>query len=305
VRILIAEDQQVMAMMLRSELEQLGHQIVVTHDGEDAWQVVVDGGVHVLVSDWVMPRLDGLSLCRRIRAARLDSYTYIILLTAKVGRGDRLEGLRAGADDFLTKPFDPEELAVRLEIAARIMSIHKVLGEQNAALADMANTDVLTGLANRRRFDAEIQKQVSLATRRCHPVGLLLADVDHFKAYNDAFGHLAGDEALRQVAGIIRSSLREHDIAARFGGEEFAAILPDADLPSACSVAERIREAIAAGPWTLRAVTASLGVASSGPTDLDGPTALLARADEALYCSKQRGRDRVTPAEKSQAGLLS
>ena len=225
-KILVADDQPVIAMLLRRELERAGHQVQIAADGEAAWRIASAGEAPVLISDWEMPGLDGPGLCRRIRAAGGDAYVYIILLTAKEGRGHRLEGLRAGADDFLTKPVDPEELAVRLEVARRILDVHQELAARNVELASLAGTDGLTGLANRRRFDEEFAKLATLADRVRSPLAVILADVDQFKAYNDEFGHPAGDEALRAVAGLIRSCVRECDVAARYGGEEFAVILP-------------------------------------------------------------------------------
>jgi two-component system chemotaxis response regulator CheY len=295
-RILIAEDQTVMAMLLRRELERAGHQVRVVADGLAAWQVIEEGGASVLISDWEMPGLDGPELCRRIRASGSAHYIYIILLTAKAGRGHRILGLKAGADDFLTKPVDPEELAVRLEVAARILGVHQQLAARNAELAALAITDGLTGLANRRRFDEELARHVTLADRVGAPLAVLLADLDLFKAYNDEFGHPAGDEALRTVAKVIKSCVRDCDIAARYGGEEFAVILPGAGLASARDVAERIRESVAARLWPLRQVTLSMGVAASTPSEIVKPTALLTQADEALYASKRGGRDRVTAA---------
>ncbi len=172
-KILIAEDQPVAALYLRRTLENLGHQAEVAPDGEAAWQLIRDGEIPLLISDWMMPRLDGLELCRRLRAVRLDRYIYIILLTSLDRRDDRVKGLRAGADDFLTKPPDPEELAVRLEIAERILAVHDQLARQNALLAELAATDELTGVKNRRRFREDLEMLFGQAEP---PAGAPVAD---------------------------------------------------------------------------------------------------------------------------------
>ncbi len=198
-RILIAEDQPVAALYLRRSLEKMGHQAEVAPDGEAAWRMIRDGDASLLISDWMMPHLDGLDLCRRIRAAGPGRYIYIILLTSLDRREDRVNGLRAGADDFLTKPPDPDELAVRLEIAERILAVHDQLARQNARLAELASTDELTGVKNRRRFREDLDLYFSQAHRQGFPLSLILLDIDRFKQYNDAFGHPAGDLVLQRV----------------------------------------------------------------------------------------------------------
>ena len=290
-RILVAEDQPTCAQFLRRVLEHLGHEVDLVPDGEAAWQAIAETEANLLISDWVMPRLDGLELCRRIRAARLNHYIYIILLTAKDRREDLIAGLRAGADDFLTKPPDHDELAVRLEVAARILAVHAELARKNAVLESLAVTDALTTLANRRAFDAELSREVAVANRTGALLSLIMLDVDFFKRYNDDFGHPAGDEVLRAVGNAIRASIRGTDVAARYGGEEFAVLLPRTDMSSAVRVGERIRIEIATNSNLLRRVTASLGVATLAPGgDL---ASLVNQADKALYRAKQTGRDRV------------
>ena len=246
-----------------------------------------------MISDWMMPRLNGPDLCRRIRTAGGDSYTYIILLTSLNDRENRLEGLRAGADDFLTKPPDPDELAVRLEIAGRILKLYDQLALKNAQLEDLATIDELTGVKNRRRFREDHELLFAQADRHGSPLSILMLDIDHFKQYNDAFGHPAGDEVLRRVGRILGENVRAHDVVARYGGEEFVVLMPATQAIEALDVAERLRSAIVWEPWPLRNVTASLGVATS---DCATPSAaaLLDQADQALYQSKQAGRNRIT-----------
>jgi len=293
VKILIAEDQPIAAESLRRTLALLGHEVSVAADGAAAWEALQATQISLLISDWVMPRMNGVELCQRVRAGALDRYVYTILLTSKDRREDRLKGLRAGADDFLTKPLDPDELAVRLEVAGRILGVHEELARRNARLAELASIDGLTGVKNRRRFHEELDTHFALWVRKGTPLSLVLLDLDHFKQYNDTFGHPAGDEVLRAVAGLLEGATRECDVAARYGGEEFAVLLPATGADGAAEIAERLRERIELAPWALWGVTASLGVATADGHTRDG-AALVEAADRALYDSKRSGRNRVT-----------
>jgi diguanylate cyclase (GGDEF)-like protein len=297
-KVLIAEDDPVSALFLRRLLERMGHQVTVASDGEAAWLAVREGDVSLLISDWMMPRLTGLELCERVRSQDRKCYTYTILLTSRDSAEDKHEGLRAGADDFITKPLDPTELAIRLVIAERIVSVHEELKRQNARLLELATIDELTGVKNRRRFQEDLNLHLALAARKPMPLSLIMVDVDQFKAFNDEFGHVAGDAALRSVADILQSTVRDQDVVARYGGEEFVILLPATESLEAQYVAERLRLCFTTHEWPLRPITASLGVATS-----TGPTAnaqsLVEEADQALYESKRCGRNRVTvaPAE--------
>ena len=278
--ILIAEDDPVSSLILRRSLEGLHEEVVVASDGEDAWQLVRDrDDIRLVISDWMMPRLDGVDLCRRVRALEGRPYVYFILLTAKAFKEDRLAGLGAGADDFLTKPLDRPELIARLNVASRLLAtqeelrqrtaelerLHAELQRQNELLAELAASDGLTGLKNHRHFRDALEVGISLAVRQEVPFSLIMLDVDHFKQYNDAFGHPAGDEVLRDLARVLHESVRDHDLVARYGGEEFVLLLPLTDADRALIVGERIRAAIAGRSWPLRPITASLGVATTGP----------------------------------------
>ena len=291
--ILVAEDQLPSALFIRHMLERLGHRVTVASNGTEAWRVVRESRFPVVISDWIMPGLDGLQLCRKIREWEGQPYSYVILLTSKHSQQDRLEGLRAGADDFLVKPPDVDELAVRLEIASRILSVQEELVRRNMLLSELALSDELTGVNNRRRFREALEIHHSLALRQGLPLSLVMLDVDHFKGYNDAFGHPSGDEVLRLVARTLVENVRKHDEVARVGGEEFAILLPDTDIKLSIDMAERIRSTLANRPWPLRPVTASLGV---GTTSEGTPTAsvLVDQADQALYRAKKNGRNQVS-----------
>ncbi len=308
--ILIAEDDPVSSLVLRHSLEGLDEEVVAATNGEDAWRIVRDrDDVRVVISDWMMPRLDGIELCRRIRALADRPYVYFILLTARAFREDRLAGLEAGADDFLTKPLDRAELIARLSVARRLIAtqeelrlrseqlerLHVELRRQNERLAELATTDGLTGLKNHRHFRDALGLGLSLANRQNMPYSLVMLDVDRFKQYNDAFGHPAGDEVLCDLARVLREGVREHDLVARYGGEEFVLLLPMTDAPSSGVVGERLRAAIASRAWPLRPITASVGIATTGPR-VTTAARLLDLADQALYRSKAEGRNRVTHA---------
>ena len=293
-KILVAEDQAPSALFLKRSLERMGHQVVIANDGLEALEILEKTPFPVLISDWVMPRMDGSELCRAIRKRENRGYVYIILLTSKDRRQDRLNGLRAGADDFLTKPTDSDELAVRLEIAERILAVHHALEAQNERLAELAAIDELTGVKNRRRFREDLEIFHSISLRRQLPLSILMLDVDHFKSYNDQFGHPAGDQALRRVATCLTENTRSHDVVARYGGEEFVLLLPSTGAIDASVMADRLRVKIESIDWPLHEVTVSIGVATTHHNhDVSTPELLVESADRALYHAKRLGRNRV------------
>jgi diguanylate cyclase (GGDEF)-like protein len=300
-KILVVEDQKMLGIMLCRTLEKLGHEPRLILSGPAAWEMIDHEDWPLVITDWVMPDLDGLELCRRIRARRGKRYNYVIMLTSRTGRQDRLDGLAAGADDFLTKPVDEDELAIRLVIAGRILAVQAELEEKNSLLNAMASTDTLTGLANRRRL-FEVSWGSPVQPWRGGPCSIVTLDIDHFKSYNDSFGHAAGDEVLRTVAAILRAGTRVTDLLVRTGGEEFVVVLPATGHDEALAIANRLRIAIEAHPWPTRPVTASFGVTA---TDDDAREMslenLLDQADRALYHSKRTGRNRVTHAVTLEA----
>lgn len=450
-RILIAEDDKVSMLVLSRILEQLGHEVVCAADGAQAWQQLAGGTFDAIVSDWMMPEMDGLELCRRLRAEQGRAYTYFILLTAKAQQEARAEALAAGVDDFLVKPLQKEELMARLTVARRILDIQDALrtwsarlemtagyletanrrfsdlfiglpvacltfdldgqimewnraaetlfmikpeevwqaslseviapqnpgwvdgfreralqsgveeeevvferrdGERryvvysafplrgpqaapvgivctanditerrelekrleeqlkiaqelngaldeersklavaNQRLEELASTDALTGLKNRRAYEGVLHAQHSFAIRQNQPLSLILLDVDHFKSYNDTYGHPAGDVVLREVAQTLVSCVRAEDTVARYGGEEFVVVLPATNRESALVIAEKLRSHIEKRDWPNRPITISLGVAMLRPSQTIPE--LVDAADNALYAAKQGGRNRV------------
>jgi two-component system cell cycle response regulator len=446
-RVLIAEDSTVARKLLERNLQQMGYEVVAAEDGAKAWDAYQHAPTPIVITDWEMPHMNGVELCRAIRQHPTEHYTYLMMLTARGQKEDKLQALDAGADAFLSKPLDIAELQANLRVAERILqaeadlqaqkrqlqdlneelvsqneqlqqsyrlveyanrrfselfenvpiacftvdiegsirewnlaaqqlygytkeevlhqpfytrvfrgasaskmheilqrviqgsvmagiesedydsegNLHYVLRSVfpirnpnrevvgaivsvvdvtyrveyenqlkalNQKLQSLAVTDGLTGLHNHRAFQDYLEEQFQTAMRNKQPLALILMDVDHFKQYNDTYGHQAGDEVLRQVAQILQTNVREGDFVARYGGEEFVVVLPRTDSESAVAVAERLRRAVESAEWQLRPVTGSFGVASIRP-DMETRQELIEAADQALYQAKKNGRNRV------------
>ncbi|MEK6304130.1 MAG: diguanylate cyclase [Acidobacteriota bacterium] len=300
-RVLIADDDPISSRILESKLIHWGYEVMVCSDGLGAWEVLrTEGAPQLAIIDWMMPGMDGLEICRSVREQTPVPYTYILLLTGRDRKEDILTGLSAGADDFLSKPFDSHELDVRLRIGRRILDLEGGLLRSREALRIQATHDPLTGVWNRGAAIQSFEKELHRSYREAKPVALIMADIDHFKLINDTYGHLAGDAALREVCRRMRSLMRHYDTIGRYGGEEFLIVLPGCDNAEAQHIAERIREEIGSqSVKTLEGeldISISLGVAvGDGSRKLD-PNALIRAADAALYRSKRTGRNRVTVA---------
>ena len=257
--------------------------------------------VGIVVLDWMMPELDGLAICRRLKSDGLPGYRYVIMVTAKTEKDDIVQALEAGADDYMKKPVHGDELLARIRAGERIVRMERSLLDAYEVARNQAHRDQLTGLFNRRHFDKALAEALQLARRKCMSVALLMMDLDRFKDVNDLHGHTVGDEVLRQVAKVVAVEGREgKDIPARYGGEELAVIAPDTNLMGAESLAERIRTKVAAlrvaAGDALVSVTLSAGVAVfdgrlAGPQD--PARALIEAADQRLYQAKHAGRNRV------------
>lgn len=306
-RVLVADDDPLVRQAVCALVRVFGYPVIATDDGLQAWEIIQSEDVSLLITDWQMPGIDGPALIRRVRSAALPRYVSCLLLTVRDQRTDRIYGLDAGADDYLVKPIDPDELRARLATAARVLRLEQELREANARLQELAAQlqhqaahDPLTSLLNRQGLVAHAAREMARADRIGQPLAVALLDIDHFKQVNDQYGHTAGDLALAYVAGQIRATLRPYDIVGRWGGEEFLLLLPSATLDAAYAIADRVRAQIAGSPFTMpdeRQVTlrVSIGVASRSATV---PTleALIAVADQALYAAKRAGRNRVCPA---------
>jgi diguanylate cyclase (GGDEF)-like protein len=308
VRVVVADDDPATREVVHAVVAKLGHECLVAINSVQAWKLLQSGPVDVLITDWVMPGLDGPDLCRRIRERATHSYTYTIIATAMSTDANVIEGMRAGADDFLVKPIRPFAVETRLIAAERVTTLHKQidafrgrLEQLNAELSEQAHTDPLTKLGNRRRLDEDLHRLHSGARRHGRPYSIAMCDLDHFKAYNDTYGHPQGDEALRSVASVLATDSRAGDTAYRFGGEEFVLLLADERLPGAVVAVERFRQSIEAlsiphiGNVPPGVLTISVGVATFDPgRDLES-SEVLVLADQALYAAKTEGRNRVAP----------
>jgi diguanylate cyclase (GGDEF)-like protein len=294
-RVLAAEDNPVFQSMLKTMLTKWGYQAVIARSGTEAWRVLqTENSPRLAVLDWMMPGMDGLEICRRIRSANREPYIYILLLTARTESQDVIEGMDAGADDYLTKPFNAHELRVRLHAGRRILDLQEELLKAREALREQATHDGLTGLLNRGTILETLDDELARAARSGEPTSVLMVDLDRFKLINDTYGHVAGDAVLREAAMRLKSSARRYDSVGRYGGEEFLIVLPGCDAANAVLQAERMRQAIGVVPFLATSkplgVTASLGVACS----LHCPAESLVRyADDGLYEAKARGRNQV------------
>lgn len=301
-RVLVADDEPVSLRVLESSLKRWDYEVVVARDGLEAARLLeAPDAPKLAILDWMMPGLDGAELCRRLRLRQQEPYTYVLLLSARRSRDDVVAGLDAGADDYLTKPFDPEELKVRLRTGKRILYLQDQLIAAREALRDLAMHDPLTGVWNRSAILDILSSEMNRATRHSGSVALILADLDHFKSINDTHGHLAGDEVLRLVTKTMSSSVRPYDSVGRFGGEEFIIVLPGCDARNAVSHAERLRLAVERIEAPFRGgaarVTMSMGVAIfDGKVPADAEI-LTNAADAALYRAKEAGRNRVELAD--------
>ena len=297
-RILLAEDDLITRKLVQAHLVRWGHEVIVCSDGAEAWNILQgDDPPKLVIVDWMMPKMDGVSLCREIRKDGERPYTYIILLTAKNEKEDVVEGLESGADDYVIKPFDTHELRVRVRAGSRIIRLQEDLMVALAASEFQATHDPLTGLWNRRAILEILHKEMDRSRREAAPLGLIMLDLDHFKQVNDTYGHQAGDEVLHEVARMMVASLRSYDSAGRYGGEEFLMVLPGCDEQEARGIAERIRSLSASNRFEISQgaleVTISLGVAAADGSNDGGTDSLIRAADEALYRAKRLGRNRV------------
>jgi diguanylate cyclase (GGDEF)-like protein len=298
VRILVADDDPVTRRLLEAQLQKWGHEVIVCADGSCAWrELSAENAPRLIILDWMMPGIEGVNICRQIRKLEHQPYKYLILLTSKNRQDDVIEGLEAGADDYITKPFNPNELKVRIRTGARIIQLHEELTLALEQSQFQASHDSLTGLFNRMAIFQALHSELERSRRESTNLSVILADIDNFKQINDQYGHLMGDVVLEEMAKRIASSLRTYDSVGRYGGEEFVIILPGCDEHEAVNAAERIRSCIADRPIVTSggniSCTLSLGVTSALGTSVKNMDQMLKKADEALYHAKNSGRNRV------------
>jgi diguanylate cyclase (GGDEF)-like protein len=304
-RLLLVEDEPTQRMMLERQLKKAGYIVETAENGEEALRKILEGKFHILLTDWDMPGMDGPTLCKRVREAQLETYLYILLLTGHLTTDDVVQGLGAGANDYIKKPANPAELQARLNAGSRIVQLEQSLREAKEKIQLLSITDPLAGTFNRRYLNDQLLKEVERARRYRRPLSAVMADIDRFKRINDERGHAAGDEVLKRFADLAKEVLRPSDWIARYGGEEFVLVLPETDAMGGAIAAEKLRAALASTPMPLASgdleVTCSFGVAalSSSKQSHDvAAAAMLKEADAALYTSKHEGRNRVTVANR-------
>jgi two-component system cell cycle response regulator len=296
-KILIAEDDPVSRRLLEVFLTRWSYQVEVATSGTQALELLEQiDAPRLAVLDWMMPGLEGVQVCRKIRERKDRPYTYILLLSARGQKEDMLVGLGSGADDYLTKPFDAQELRARLHVGRRILQLQDGLMAAGEELLFRATHDSLTGISNRGMVLDALRRERSRQARGGGSFGIILLDVDHFKYVNDTHGHQCGDAVLQEVTRIMTASVRAYDTVGRYGGEEFLIVVPAADAASVFGLSERIRHAIESKAVATDAgkisITVSLGLAVSSDVALLDPETMLNTADSALYRAKQGGRNR-------------
>jgi diguanylate cyclase (GGDEF)-like protein len=272
--------------------------VVVARDGNEAYQILVsENAPKLAILDWKMPGMEGIEICRKIRKNAGEHYTYIILLTSQQRDEDLVIGMKAGADDYIIKPFKHHELRVRLRAGRRIIELQNELFAAREILHAKATHDSLTCLLNHEEILDILDKELARSERDGVCVSIIMADIDHFKKINDTYGHLAGDAVLRIIAQKMLSMMRTYDSIGRYGGEEFLVVLPECCIECASAFAERLRSCISRDsidtPEGMIPVTISLGVATSCKDLKRDEHSLVRFADAALYKAKENGRNRV------------
>ena len=296
-RVLIADDDRISCKLLGSLLTKWGYQVEIVYNGVDAQrELLKPDAPRLAILDWMMPGLDGTQVIKAVRAIHREFYTYVLLLTSKGQKEDILEGLDAGADDYLKKPFDAQELRARLRVGSRILDLERRLVCALETAEYRATHDFLSGIYNRAAILELLKREASRCERASQQLSVLMVDVDHFKVINDTYGHLVGDQVIKQLALRMASALRPYDLVGRFGGEEFLVLVPNCALSAAMVVAERLRLSVATDKMAIGQfaipVTVSVGVSTIKEAKLDTNLALQA-ADLALYEAKNKGRNRV------------
>jgi len=306
--VLIAEDDPLFRRILERWFQQWDYGVTAVENGLDAWEVLQrEDAPQLAILDWMMPGMEGIELCRRIRSRDQSPYRYVLLLTAKDDKQDVIAGLEAGADDYLTKPFDVDELRARVRAGKRILDLQAALIHAQDDLQSAALHDSLTGLWNRGAILDLLRREVCRRQRTGDALGVMMVDIDYFKKINDTHGHLIGDAVLQEVTRRLAADVRPYDVVGRYGGEEFLIVFPGCNMPDLVVGAERLRHCIADQPIETSVgqipVTLSLGLASveQGENEILGCESFLQRADAALYAAKARGRNRVETAAASPA----
>jgi diguanylate cyclase (GGDEF)-like protein len=297
IKVLVAEDDKLCRTILDKNLKKWGYEVLTTENGKEAWEVILEENVQIAILDWIMPKVDGVELCEKIRKSCINRYIYIIMLTIKNQRVDIRKGFAAGVDDYITKPFDTHEVKARLQTGERIINLHNQLLESQKKLQEIATQDTLTGLLNRYEILNVLQDEFHRASREDKPMGTVMVDIDFFKNINDAHGHDVGDEVLIEVASRLKKTLRRYDKVGRYGGDEFLVVLPNCDMRNTIRISERLRRAVSGEKTVTEAgsltVTISVGCASTENTPSPSIENLVKVSDKAMYHAKNMGRNCV------------
>ena len=307
-KVLVVDDSAVSRKFVEQTLKDRC-ELIFAADGQRGLALFTEHQPNLVIADWNMPDPNGIELCQRIRNEFQDPlsapYTYLILLTSNSEKEHVVQGLTAGADDYITKPCHPEELVARVEVARRFVGMHQQIEAKNRLLEELALTDSLTGLANRRAIDDWASRQISGAARHDFAFWVVLADIDNFKAVNDTYGHAAGDAVIKQFAAILRRNTRRSNVCGRVGGEEFMLVVTHAEHDDVFTITERIRRQCEENEFVYGAakirITASFGMAGFHSPSAPPFEDLVNHADAALYAAKREGRNRVASAEIASA----
>jgi two-component system cell cycle response regulator len=297
VHVLVVDDSPVYRKLVEHALEGNPYSLMFAKSGQEALDLFARNLPAIVISDWMMPDLSGLELCQRLRADVHRGYTYIILLTSIAEKDNVVKGLAAGADDYLTKPFDPGELLARIGVGRRIIDLHRQIDAKNKLLEEMAHSDPLTGLPNRRAIEDWAARQLRGAARHGFPYWVILTDLDSFKSINDTHGHAGGDILLKEFSDILKSFTRASDICGRMGGDEFLMVITHVEADGLYKTVERLREKLAEHQFEIGdervSITASFGIVGFSGKDTLDFTTLVRRADKALYAAKRAGRNLI------------
>ncbi|HEY1331835.1 MAG TPA: diguanylate cyclase [Actinomycetota bacterium] len=298
--VLVADDSKVIRLLVREQLRAEGYRVLESEDGREALEVVDRSRPDALLLDVEMPVMGGFDVLRHLKQDPDLDEVPVVFLTARDSAADVVRALELGAHDYLRKPFEAAELIARVRAAVRVKALQDELRERNAELERMSRTDALTGLWNRRHLEEHLGAVYSSARRRDSPYGVLMIDIDRFKRVNDQHGHTAGDGVLREVAARLRSGVRGEDQIARWGGEEFLAVLPDTDVDGAATIAERLRRTIQLAPVPVGEILVDVSVSIGVAAGVAEPPIMVDAADRRLYLAKEGGRNLVVAAASNE-----